>query len=1063
MVGTSVKSSFSDLFFELADVPMLLLNRDFQIIEVNPCLAGIFSDTPESIRGNSFFSLLDRPSAALIRQSLNTPGHNLSTRQVNVTLQVSGKNSALPVRVGVKKHEELFFLTFHSTDPNEPLHHLSDEPSTQSNHGINTLLNQPALARKIVEKVPGLFYVYDFDTYQNIYTNQEVYSFLGYTEDEVEAMGSDFLKLIIHPDDYSWFESERREALQQLAPNDSLEVEYRLLSANDEWKYVRSKEAVFSYSPSGEVKQVIGIASDISKQKDTFWKVEKLNGINSTLLHCASRLLNADSNKVDREINHTIAELAKVLNYDNINIFLFDEESQQARLTYEFTNDPQFRLPEKAHYFPYHDVKWWIDTLRQNKLIIGNDPRTLPDDIEELRNLILEMGIRSFITVPILHQNRLIGHINFCYFRETAATDEGIATQLTLLGNILANTLKRIETGKKLQNSRDDYKMLADNITDMMSLHSEDGTCYYSTPSVENVTGYTAEEYIGMQALQLFHPDDIPVGIANIGKVLEGEQVQFQYRFWNKAHGQYRWVETTGKAIEHHQTGSRNILAVTRSIHELKQKEEAIKSSEAYLRAVLNSGNRGIFAFDTESKLIFANDFHRAVIKKVTGEEPEVGQRIKDYMPEYLKALYKEQSNRVLNGEIFTDEARIVQANGAVHWEEYYYSPIIIDKQVQGGVVIARDITRQKHNQQEIKDTRDRLDMATNVAGIGIWEIELSNTRIYWDDTMRQMFGVQPLEEVTADTWQNCIHPDDLESELAILNQAVAEKSSFETEFRIRKKNTGETRHIRSFARVVVNENNEAQSLIGANYDLTDIRKAEQELLTTNNDLKKINTELDQFVYSTSHNLRAPLTSVLGLLELFKNEEADDSKQYIGLIEKSIHKLDETIHEIIEYSRNNRVELAVEPVDFKFMANDVVESLSFMEQARSIDIQVEVNQPVPFYSDLSRLRVIFHNLISNGIKYCDLNKPESYLHISVTSNSREAVIKIKDNGIGIDGEDLEKVFSMFYRATLQASGSGLGLYILKEAVIKLNGVVNASGQLGKGVTFTIQVPNLQES
>jgi signal transduction histidine kinase len=200
----------------------------------------------------------------------------------------------------------------------------------------------------------------------------------------------------------------------------------------------------------------------------------------------------------------------------------------------------------------------------------------------------------------------------------------------------------------------------------------------------------------------------------------------------------------------------------------------------------------------------------------------------------------------------------------------------------------------------------------------------------------------------------------------------------------------------------------------------------------------------------------------MGLLELFKDEEVDDSKQYISLIEKSIHKLDETIHEIIEYSRNNRVEITVEPIDFALIANDVLESLSFMDQAKNMDIQVQVDQPVPFYSDLSRLRVIFHNLISNGIKYCDLNKPERHLHISVTSNARKAIIKIKDNGIGIDEDDLEKVFSMFYRATQQASGSGLGLYILKEAVMKLNGVVNASGQLGKGVTFIIQVPNLQQ-
>jgi signal transduction histidine kinase len=239
-------------------------------------------------------------------------------------------------------------------------------------------------------------------------------------------------------------------------------------------------------------------------------------------------------------------------------------------------------------------------------------------------------------------------------------------------------------------------------------------------------------------------------------------------------------------------------------------------------------------------------------------------------------------------------------------------------------------------------------------------------------------------------------------------------------------------------------------------------QRANQELILQNEELIKINKELDSFVYSVSHNLKAPLSSVLGLLNLAKMEDEKQGNifgQYFSMMERSIHKLDDTLHEIIEYSRNARKEILVEQIDLDTMIADNIERLAFMPGGETIRKEVVVESDYPFYSDSYRLSVIFNNLISNAIKYSDPRKPEQFIKINASVNREKAHLRFEDNGIGIQPEYIEKVFDMFFRATTQKDGAGLGLYIVKEAVEKLNGEVTIQSEAGKGTVFIIDLKN----
>lgn len=239
-------------------------------------------------------------------------------------------------------------------------------------------------------------------------------------------------------------------------------------------------------------------------------------------------------------------------------------------------------------------------------------------------------------------------------------------------------------------------------------------------------------------------------------------------------------------------------------------------------------------------------------------------------------------------------------------------------------------------------------------------------------------------------------------------------------------------------------------------------KKSEVTLRSQNEELVKINRELDSFVYSVSHNLRAPLMSVLGLLRLVELENEDDQlglSHYFKMMQHSIHKLDETLKEILDYSRNARSELKLDLIDINKVFEESFEKMMYIEGSEQIKKRIEIDQKSELYLDHYRLSVVINNLISNAIKYKDSLKDVNTIDIACRVNAEQLEIIFRDNGIGIRHELLPKIFDMFYRATERSEGAGLGLYIVKESVEKMGGVISAESKIGEGTTFHISVPN----
>lgn len=304
------------------------------------------------------------------------------------------------------------------------------------------------------------------------------------------------------------------------------------------------------------------------------------------------------------------------------------------------------------------------------------------------------------------------------------------------------------------------------------------------------------------------------------------------------------------------------------------------------------------------------------------------------------------------------------------------------------------------------------------------------------------------------------IHPED-KSKLIEHLKEVELSSATNLYVEIRKKHKdGDYRWIECHSCNMLNDCS-IQAIITNYRDITNRKLSELKIDYQYKELQKVNAELDGFVYSASHDLKAPLLSILGLTNIAKIDSNEETAiLYFNMIEKNITKLLQVIKDIINFSRNIHLEVEREDVDFNQIIQDSIQSVSYLENKGKVDFDIRVEKTANFYSDKSRLGMIFSNMISNAISYHNYAQSTPIICISVAALENDQMeIIISDNGQGISPEYHTKIFDMFYRASTDSKGSGLGLYIVKNIIDKMNGTIELTSIPGIGTQFRMIFDN----
>ena len=243
-----------------------------------------------------------------------------------------------------------------------------------------------------------------------------------------------------------------------------------------------------------------------------------------------------------------------------------------------------------------------------------------------------------------------------------------------------------------------------------------------------------------------------------------------------------------------------------------------------------------------------------------------------------------------------------------------------------------------------------------------------------------------------------------------------------------------------------------------AKSDLEKINDSNTQLSHKNEELKKINQELDQFAYRTSHDLKAPITSLKGLIHVAAlSKSPDEIKEIHNMMRDRLTSLEFMIRDILDLSKNSRTDVQAVSMN----VHDVLKQLVF-NQGHTEDDKVKItitgDESLKVLMDASRFKMVLRNLVSNSRQYADLTKPNPFVNIDYWGENGSLFVAVKDNGKGISKEYQRRIFDMFFRVEETSQGSGLGLYIVKETTEKMGGTIDLISEKGVGSEFVVSFP-----
>lgn len=441
------------------------------------------------------------------------------------------------------------------------------------------------------------------------------------------------------------------------------------------------------------------------------------------------------------------------------------------------------------------------------------------------------------------------------------------------------------------------------------------------------------------------------------------------------------------------------------------------------------------------------------------------------------KGKMEEAFKNAKNGEPFEIELRYVKKNKEIAYVINKCQPKLLANgyvhEIKGTMF---DITSLRVNELELVKNRHLIQGILNATPDPLFLLDLNTAELlYSNEAMKiaqnkYLFFAEKLNKVGVSIFKTYVHPEDI-GEYEMMESSLRDGDDFyKVVFRTKVLND---KYIWIEERVLVYDRDVTghinQVLIVVK-DLDEKIKTEKKITNLNKglthqntEIKKINNELDHFVYSVSHDLRSPLSSILGLVNLSRyNSENAQLKEYIEKIGLSVTKMDSFIKDVLSYSKNKKTEVEKEAINLEALFVDVLNDIRILN---SSDVKLRLSKDInyKFIGDKLRIKNILSNVLTNACKYADFNKTERYIKVNISTSIDGCTFLVEDNGIGIKEQYLERIFDMFFRATEKSKGSGLGLFIVKELVSKLDGSIKIESEEGVGTKVIVKLPTFSNS
>jgi PAS domain S-box-containing protein len=605
------------------------------------------------------------------------------------------------------------------------------------------------------------------------------------------------------------------------------------------------------------------------------------------------------------------------------------------------------------------------------------------------------------------------------------------------------------KTINDLRESEDKNRALSDASKEGI-IFSDKGICVECNQAACDLFGYTHDELIGIFGTDVIAPESRDLVRQNMISGYEKPyEAVAQRKDGSKFIGEFQ-----GKM--YHYKNQRVRLTYVRDISAQKKAEQELKEVEQKLRLFAENTNDVIWTLDNQLNFIYISPS----VEKALGYSPDkiVGTPLFNLLTKRSRTLvqkavdnYREKPELNNSGlRPRNIELELIHNDGSIVWAEAQANAIVDNYQnIEFITGVSRDITQWKKDEIQLRQAADIMENIQS--GIHLYQLENLD-----DDRTLRLIAANPAAEKITGVPTEQIIGKTLDENFPNLRD-LGIPQNYARVVRTGVPLTIDTIDYEDSKIAALNVSLKAFPLpnncVGVSFEsLSELKK-------TQNELQIRNSELNNFVYKVSHDLRAPLASIKGLIHLAKYEKGPD--EFLTRIDDSIRKLDDFIQNVLSHSRNLNTTPIVDDIDFSTLIDQCFSELNYLPGVTRLQKKVIV-KGCHFYNDSIRIFEIFRNMISNAIKYQDPEKKKSLLSITIDVTPDAANLVIEDNGVGIDEEHLPKIYTMFYRASEKSDGSGIGLYIVHQALQKINGTIKVTSELNQGTTFSISIPNLKQ-
>jgi len=544
--------------------------------------------------------------------------------------------------------------------------------------------------------------------------------------------------------------------------------------------------------------------------------------------------------------------------------------------------------------------------------------------------------------------------------------------------------------------------------------------------------------------------------------IIRTGQAISQEEYTIRSDNSVNWYSTTKMPLRDKDGTIVGTFGLSRDITERKQVEEELRK----LSIAVEQSPVSIVITNLEGNIVYANP--KACETTGYSREELIGNNPRVLKSGETKDMeYGSLWSSITSGNQWSGFFHNKKKNGELYWESSTIGPIKDSKgNITHYLAIKEDITERRKAEKKLQQMADRLSLALESGRIGIWELDVINNVLIWDDQMFQFFGIMRDELSDPLTARGTgMHPDDLRQSEEELQKTLNGEKDFDYYYRTVMPN-GDIRYLHSIALVKRDSSGKPERVIGTDYEITDMKQAEEQIKQKNEDLIKLNAEKDKFFSIIAHDLRGPFGTFLNLTKIMAEElhvmDQSEIEKIVTAMSKSTMTLFEMLENLLEWARIHRGLTNFEPsvMVLKLKILKFIQALHDSADSKQVTIHVDIPADLEIFADEMMLGSTIRNLVSNAIKF---TKKGGEVTISARlAGDQSVLVSVKDTGIGMNQKILDKLFRIDENASRKGtegeSSSGLGLLLCKEFIEKHGGKIWVESEENLGSTFLFLLP-----